>query len=291
MNNILWVIEKGIIEKDDISLKEIKLKTNIDVCFFDINTTKIYSGKPLNEIFHFYSVQETHDIDLEYFHSHGYTMIPYGSIVAVENLIKLFDEKGYSYASYYDRFKFDLNQYISFIPSELRLNQKGFFMPFSMLDENKEDIFKMYGDKFFIRPNSGRKTFSGNIVDTENLESFINHIKQNINLDKELIFVSPFKNIKREYRFFISHKKILSCGVYLENNEIILNEAKEIPMELASLVADVVCSGFGLNFPFDNYVLDVAETDSGYFVIEVNSFNTSGIYGLNIEKIINNIEL
>lgn len=86
--------------------------------------------------------------------------------------------------------------------------------------------------------------------------------------------VSPVKEIRAEYRFFVIGGRIATSSQYAKNGEMDIRRyvPQHVGMWLAPLVHDTI--GY--------YVVDVADTSGGLRVIETNTLNSSGLYDCDI---------
>lgn len=144
---------------------------------------------------------------------------------------------------------------------------------------------------FFIRPTKDNKAFTGQIM---NVNQFLNwrdrlmdgeissEIQFNIN---EQVCISSRKTIYKEFRFFIIDNKIITSTVYKIGNRV-------IPQDESMVDSDAVKFVNTLFFwqPAKAFCVDVALTEDGYKVIEINNINSSGYYAANMYKIVSTLE-
>ena len=94
------------------------------------------------------------------------------------------------------------------------------------------------------------------------------------------IVVCEAKNVGREYRV------IVVDGVPVAASEYKLDMENPAPQNVYDFVSELSL----IWNPTLVYVVDVAETDQGYKVVEYNQFGTSGVYGSNQIAIIDALE-
>ena len=160
-------------------------------------------------------------------------------------------------------------------------------MAYGCLNLTKESLFRSFGqdDCIFIRPDSNRKTFTGNLVEKERW-------KKNIELTgfyevrpEELCVSAPPVNIVKEWRFFVSKGKIITGSLYREGQRTVRNPASEKDTQSAKELLDY-CSEQEYN-PDQIWVMDMWETKAGRrCMLEVGSFSASGIYACNTDKFV-----
>lgn len=136
---------------------------------------------------------------------------------------------------------------------------------------------------FFLRPEHDSKEFSGLTFDNrEEFEQWrIDTIATSIICDENTsVVVSELKCIHRETRFFIIDGEIISASVYKINGDP--RTSTYINQEEIDFVNEMI----NLWTPNRAFVMDVATTDNGMKIVELNCINCSGFYEADIQKII-----
>jgi hypothetical protein len=178
----------------------------------------------------------------------------------------------------------DWNYYSTTIPSEYLLNPDGIILPFSKILENKKKIIKEYGEKFFIKPLSCWKPFTGFDTIISDLEYDISSYKQHENIKNyELCLITSYKSISNiEYRFWVVDGEIVTYAPYNIN---LHNTPLNIPPSDETI--KIVKNAAEYLSIYDNcFVIDSCMTNDGPKVVEINGFSTSGWYnGIDTEKI------
>lgn len=217
---------------------------------------------------------KSHQLNYKMFKD-GEKIFPYGSWYFINeckkylsntNLIILPDEE----------WKFEYNFYMKLFKQEKLdnyfLNNNFKFTTIGLMRSKKE---------MFIRPNSTKKIFTGDLYTKENLLYLHDHLKNNT----EIIISEP-KEISEEWRLTIIDRKIISWSEYTWENRT-LKPRNEIPhaiLELASEIAKCVYQ------PSNAYILDTCISEGKAKIIEINSINTSCFYNSNIELIFKTLE-
>lgn len=209
-------------------------------------------------------------------------VITYGTVNCVKRLKQYFGtflrEENLKYHVYSSNYN---------VPSDYFLNHDHFFVPFRFLRENGDEIYSRFGrDSIFIRPDNGSKSFTGNVIPKRNFDYEMDAMKQLYNTSEdELILVSTPKRILEEARFII-------CG-----DEAIANSRYQID---GIHKTDTNTSGESIDFvntimerqywvPEELFTLDVALTDEGPKIVELNSFSCAGWYDCDEELIIDKV--
>lgn len=129
-------------------------------------------------------------------------------------------------------------------------------------------------EKFFIRPTGNTKLFSGMVITKEEFFSWqTNERRENSPYIGESLMICTIKEIEAEYRFFVVNQEIITYSSYKVGNNI---DTSKIPSKDLIIYTQDMIDKFPLSKAF---VIDVAETNSGYKVVEYNNINTSGLYG------------
>lgn len=153
---------------------------------------------------------------------------------------------------------------------EYLLNKDYYFLPFGELE--CLNSARSFGNKVFIKPDKAFKTFSGHVVNLEDDWS------EGLDLvdEQDLILVTSPKEIKAEYRFVICKEKIVSASQYFpEQNNINSGNIFKYVSELTDRYQ-----------PDPIYTIDIADTCSGYKMLEMNSMSCTGLYECDLEKVV-----
>ncbi len=128
-------------------------------------------------------------------------------------------------------------------------------------------------EEFFIRPTGNTKLFTGQTVTREEFLSWQKQeCKENSPYLGQKLMISPTQEIQAEYRFFVVNQNIVTSSCYKENN--LIRTIRKPSHELISYTTKMINK-----FPLAKaFVIDIAETNNGFKVIEYNNINTSGLY-------------
>lgn len=163
-----------------------------------------------------------------------YKYIPYGSN---DEYLKLFNEEdcvvfrgSLGFANqirrlakwipgiYYDKDKYDCTSYYPALGEHLLANNY-IMLPYGELVRKKEYLYDILGSNnaIFIRPNSGGKSFVGQVVLKEHFDKDISFF----NIPNEsLVVVSEPRNIVKEWRFVIANGKVITGSSYTDGMPI-----------------------------------------------------------------------
>lgn len=177
---------------------------------------------------------------------------------------------------YYNHKDYQVSNWLSHLHDFPTLNSDSIFLSYSLITKNK---LKALGDKYFIRPNSGNKLFTGFSFET------IEQMKDNLDYFKlspdDMCAIAAHKRIKaQEYRFWICDREIIGMSPYNWNKEPLSNFV--IPAQVVTMAQKLTKHSYQ---PAECYVADFCIDSGGNTkLIEINAFSTSGFYeGLNLE--------
>ena len=205
--------------------------------------------------------------------------IIYGSTTFMLNAFK--DEE-LKEGVFFDPTKFQMRNYVEQWKDKV-LNFEGQLLKFRQISNLKSEQEK----KWFIRPNNDGKEFSGKVESYKELINWSNEVCKldipELNSNTE-VWISEPKKIKKEWRLFIVDNQIVSSSRYMNDGELDESE-NDIPNEMIEFAKERI-SEYRIE---DVYVMDIAETENEYKLIECNCFNGTGFYKHDVEKIIQSV--
>jgi hypothetical protein len=158
---------------------------------------------------------------------------------------------------------------------------------------NHDAVFGKFGDikpcsnEFFLRPTHDGKEFSGTVLSLEQLKE-----RQHRVIDLKLadngttlteyteVMCASLKKIYNEYRYFVVNGKAVTGSQYKIGNRVVYGDT-DGNLNIAQQFADRLSAH--IDHP---YVLDIALTDNGYKVIELNTLNCAGFYAVDLQKLV-----
>ncbi len=168
------------------------------------------------------------------------------------------------------------------------LQQDYAFLPYGELLRRKDWILKNFAEDgcVFIRPDSGKKPFTGYLTDGRVYEKDIEFLGFYQVPPEEMCVVCRPQNILNEWRLVINDKyKVLTGSLYKQNG--VHKEGFGWSLDCIAFANEVLEHAFCKEFKPDPFwVLDIGETKDGFSVIEVNSMSCSGLYECDKEVII-----
>jgi len=151
------------------------------------------------------------------------------------------------------------------------------------LKEEKFELYRIYGKeaKIFVRPDSGEKTFQAQLLDLQDFDKFWD----NSISDDDFVVVSSPKIINGEYRFVCSEQEIIAQSTYrYQGQDTYIPSAPKGATEFVNKILNI-------NYKPDLvFCVDVVEDNYGFFwLLELTSFSSAGLYACNKEKIVKRV--
>jgi hypothetical protein len=144
---------------------------------------------------------------------------------------------------------------------------------------------------FFARPCSDTKSFSGTVFDWAEFDEWRNKV---VGLEEEenslttlqpddRIVLAPLTKIYSETRFYVVDGEVVTGSLYKFGNTV------QYSSDVMPFVRDYAREMVKKWQPNRAFVLDIADTDEGPKVIEINAINSSGFYACDMGKYIDAI--
>lgn len=136
-----------------------------------------------------------------------------------------------------------------------------------------ELAFLSDASRFFVRPDSPLKPFSGRVVSRERISlSALDHgyYYEDTSLP---IIVAPVLNVTREWRYVVVERRVVAGSAYLADRRT--HEADALASGAWRFAAEVARA---MEPPEAVYVLDVCEAEGELRLLEVNPFSGADLY-------------
>ena len=166
------------------------------------------------------------------------------------------------------------------------INSDYICMTFGELPEKKDALFERMG-LIFVRPDSILKEFTGVVTSLYNFEAaykLMGFYSDVVKPDLPIL-ISTVKDIQKEWRFIVVDGKVISGSLYrIKEFEDTLHEPC-----LDSNALDFAKQMAGLYNPERVWVLDICLCELGYKVLEIGCFSFAGMYGNDLDVIIDEV--
>lgn len=164
-------------------------------------------------------------------------------------------------------------------------NNNYIMLPMPEILRKRDYVFDNFGvdDCIFIRPDSGAKAFTGQVIKREDIDKefklFAHYAGKP--LDEIIAVISSPKPISKEWRIVIIDGKTVAYSQYKKDDKLDIEEgADEGAIILANEIAN---SGWS---PDIAYTLDICLSNGEYSLLEANSFSCSGLYLCSPEAVV-----
>lgn len=195
-----------------------------------------------------------------------------GSVEFVENqtVLKRLTIENYDYSNYSQYFYKDLLNYDFYITPWWNLE--------NFIFSNQE----LYTEGIFIRPNSGRKIFTGTTLSPtwywKEIDIIKNLPSSNIK-NEDLVVVSSVKKIESEYRVLFYKDKFVAASYY--NGDF----------DLDFMLRIATATKYDIPwFPDDLWVCDMARVGNNWKIVEINNGWSAGWYEMDHNYIVQYIK-
>lgn len=168
-------------------------------------------------------------------------------------------------------------------------NDKYAMVPAAELQRQKWFYYNTFGKEalIFIRPDDGDKSFKGQLMDLQDFDRFWDNKVANACKPEDIVIVSTPKNIRGEYRFVVSKEGIISHSTYVYQGQI--TKIPAVPSGAYKKCEEILAEGY---HPDSVYTVDIAEDNDGNFwLLEINSFSSAGLYACNMWKVVKEVSL
>lgn len=160
---------------------------------------------------------------------------------------------------------------------------------FGKLMEYKERIFNYYGtsNQIFLRPNSGDKIFTGQIITYDDFEEELKNLNIEGIPDDEIVIISkPRNDIDVEWRFVVADHEVITGTRYSPWRLRLREQTNDLDGRALVFAQEVVDTTQW--HPDRIWCLDICHTtdDDKLYVLEINSFSCSGLYACNPKSIV-----
>lgn len=165
--------------------------------------------------------------------------------------------------------------YLFAIAGYLTLNFDAEFLPANRLyTSSKFENSK----KYFVRPNSGNKQFTGGVFISDEITNNF-PLRNQINPWELCVIASEKIPPEKEYRFFVHNNKMVGTEYWPTNS----SKVPEFVENYARAAVYVIREGDPNALTF---VLDIGVRQKDLMIVEINSFNSSALYSIPSSKIL-----
>jgi hypothetical protein len=166
----------------------------------------------------------------------------------------------------------------------LCLNADAIITTYAEFDAQRTKYENMLGGSLFIKPADGSKLLSGTVLEPGRSlfdAHYSMHRRWSPIADDFRLLLARVSTTFAEWRFIIAGDKVIARSQYKVGSVVVSHP--DAP-EGAETVAEAVAKHSWR--PTDVFVADVAETEDGFRLLELNTFGTSGFYDCDLGAIV-----
>jgi hypothetical protein len=167
---------------------------------------------------------------------------------------------------------------------ELALNVGAAVATLADFNAHRVNYEERFGPSLFVKPAEGGKLLAGTVVEAgvPLLDAhYSRHRRWPALQDDFLLLVAPVRPIHAEWRFVIAGTSIAARSQYKAADALEFHPgAPGGAEEVARCIAAHPWR------PTEVFVADVAETDDGFRLIELNTFGTAGLYACDLGAVV-----
>ena len=253
-----WLIERGIFEDTEESLKKTLNRHNIK--YREAKYQCFQSGSEYLSLF-----------------DHNDCVVFYGSL----NFgVQIGRQAPWIPGIYCDLDKYKCTNYYPKLGGYL-FNYVCCFLPYGMIEDTHcYDQHITFGH-FFCRPDTGFKSFTGQVVNSGNIVDFKNSTDCHNLSDSDLLLISSPAGIKREWRLVVTDQ-VITGSQYKHNGQSSVSD--ELPNEVVQFANRVLEDTKFRPEPI--WTMDICQSGDTLNVLEIGCFSCAGLYECNLDDIV-----
>ena len=133
--------------------------------------------------------------------------------------------------------------------------------------------------EIFVRPNTVEKLFTGQCVKQNDFAAVLEPARHN---PAQMVALAAKQLILREWRLVVIEDKVVAASQYFVEGKIeILSGCPDAVLTFAETMLREV-----LWRPDPIFIMDICESNGRFFLLELNSFSCSGLYGCNLDAVV-----
>ena len=178
---------------------------------------------------------------------------------------------------------YECSCYYTFL-GEFLFNRNYAILPRTEIKNNRQFVWNAFGESecVFMRPNSGFKTFTGQVFAANSFDADWLWVEANTEPDS-LVVVSTPKNIKLECRFVVAEGNIVTSSSYRCHGA--LKYDVEVPQKATEKCKNILAVKDWAPDPI--WVIDIcSDMLDNFYLLEIGSFSCAGLYNCDYNKIV-----
>ncbi len=168
--------------------------------------------------------------------------------------------------------------------SKYLLNENYLMLPFGELNRRKDFLFELLSkdDAIFVRPNSCRKSFTGQLAHRNSFEKDLEFMAFYDVPPEAIVLVSSPKVLTREWRFVVADSVVVASSQYKQNGK--LHKQHGTTPNVAEFANQIAKGPFQ---PDPVWVFDLCETSEGEIrLLEIGCFSFAELYACDMAAVV-----
>jgi len=170
---------------------------------------------------------------------------------------------------------------------ELALNADAIITTYAEFNALRSEFEERLGGTLFVKPADGGKLLSGTILEPGRSlfdAHYSSHRRWSEIPDDFRLLLTRIHTICAEWRFVIAGDRAVASSQYKRGAAL---ESKRGAPEGAETLADRLAKHAWR--PTDVFIADIAETENGFRLLELNTFGTAGLYDCDLKAIVQTV--
>ncbi|MCW3097761.1 MAG: hypothetical protein JWL77_3379 [Chthonomonadaceae bacterium] len=183
-------------------------------------------------------------------------------------------------------FRSELLRPSSYLPAygALALNADAIITTYAEFQAQRAEFEERLGGTLFVKPADGGKLLSGTLLEPGRSlfdAHYSSHRRWSEIPEDFRLLLTRTHTISTEWRFVIAGERVVASSLY-KRGEVL--ESRRGAPEGATAVAEKVAKHVWR--PVNVFIADVAETENGFRLLELNTFGTAGLYDCDLNAIV-----
>jgi len=183
-------------------------------------------------------------------------------------------------------FRSELLRPSSYLPAygDLALNSNAIITSYAEFQTRRAEFEDRLSGTLFVKPADGGKLLSGTILESGRSlfdAHYSSHRRWFDPPEDFRLLLARSCTIFAEWRFVIAGDKAIANSQYKRGSVL---ESRRGAPEGAEVLADTLAKYTWR--PADVFIADIAETESGFRLLELNTFGTAGLYDCDLKAIV-----
>ena len=164
---------------------------------------------------------------------------------------------------------------------EFLLNANSAIVPAGEVAWRADELFAALGGggEVFVRPDGVEKLFTGQCVSRDRLAEATAPARFR---EGSRVVVAPARQVGAEWRLVVAGDAVVAGSRYREDGRTVIRPG--FPRDVGNFAAEILSRVAWR--PDDVFMMDVCESDGRRYLLELNGFSCSGLYGCDVAAVV-----